>query len=401
MLALMLLLVVAVIAWPDDHRAEDVTAKIKQQEQLADLATPTKATATKKADTESALDQQDVDEFNPYESEVIKANIQQVADLYQESIKYPTGSQPVYDPAAVQEPEPFEQSEVDLPFPDGDDDQNPLRISAATENFQYFEGDIIRARVALINAPENAFANVTAVLSSSRGDVPLELNFAATNAALTTFSSEFDTNLAPPGSMSSEMLVKYTVQVAGRTLSTTSTFRYDIPSARVVAVFPARPDGPNLAIPLQLNVGQNGYYFVRGVLEDAQTNQPLIELQGEGRLQLGNAVFTLNAHIAALRRQGSEGPYLLRSIKLHRASEVGESSDQPGTSDQRSFQVQGFPFSAYQDEEFIDELGQERLDFLREVGSADQAETLQREREQQDRLVLEQQNPSLVDSQTN
>jgi len=118
-------------------------------------------------------------------------------------------------------------------------------------------------------------------------------------------------------------------------------------------------------------------------------------------LQLGNAVFTLNAHIAALRRQGSEGPYLLRSIKLHRASEVGESSDQPGTSDQRSFQVQGFPFSAYQDEEFIDELGQERLDFLREVGSADQAETLQREREQQDRLVLEQQNPSLVDSQTN
>jgi len=91
----------------------------------------------------------------------------------------------------------------------------------------------------------------------------------------------------------------------------------------------------------------------------------------------------------------------LRSIKLHRASEVGESSDQPGTSDQRSFQVQGFPFSAYQDEEFIDELGQERLDFLREVGSADQAETLQRERERQDRLVLEQQNPSLVDSQTN
>jgi len=41
MLALMLLLVVAVIAWPDDHRAEDVTAKIKQQEQLADLTSST------------------------------------------------------------------------------------------------------------------------------------------------------------------------------------------------------------------------------------------------------------------------------------------------------------------------------------------------------------------------
>jgi hypothetical protein len=165
------------------------------------------------------------------------------------------------------------------------------------------------------------------------------------------------------------MLAKLNITLGSRQLFTTVGFRYAVASAEVVGVRNTFVDGPNLVIPLQLNVYQSGYYFLNGVLEDLQTGQPLIKLQSEARLSQGNAVLTLNAHIAALRQQGSEGPYVLRSIQIHRGSEVGEIYDSPASSLQTRFSVQGFPFSEFDDQEYVDEHGQETVDFLEDAGS--------------------------------
>ncbi len=328
-----------------------------------------------KADRKKVLEEkEEEDEFNPYESEAFKANIQQVADIFEENSKYPTHSQPVYDPEAVKEPEPYQFTEVDLPFPENDGDDSPIRIAAATDRYQYFVGDIIQMRVRLSGAPQDTFTEVEGVLSGANGDIPIALNFNAKDKSLTEFNAEFDTKLAPQGLLTPEMLAKISVKVGDRDLFTTVTFRVDQPSARVVGVLPARPEGPNLIIPLQVNVDQGGYYFLRSVLEDATTRLPLIELQAEGRLQLGNGILTLKAHIAALKRQASEGPYVLRSIKLHRGAETNEVYDRPGSSSQREYAVQGFPFSAYTDEQYTDEHAQERLDFLRDLGEVDNNE---------------------------
>jgi hypothetical protein len=169
--------------------------------------------------------------------------------------------------------------------------------------------------------------------------------------------------------MSREMLAKLNVTLGSRQLFTTVGFRYAVASAQVVGVRPTYVEGPNLVIPLQLNVYQSGYYFIGGVLEDQQTSQPLIQLQSEARLGQGNAVLALNAHIAALRQQGSEGPYVLRSIKIHRSSEVGEIYDSPASSAQTRFNVQGFPFSEFDDQAYVDEHGQESADFLEDTAS--------------------------------
>lgn len=331
---------------------------------------------SKKNIVNAVVEETEEEEFNPYESEVFKAQLQQIADLYEETSKYPIGSQPILNPESVKDPEPFEFTEVDLPFPEDDGDDNPIRLAAATDTFQYFHGDPIQVRVQISGAPADTFVGVTGLLSGAKGDVPLPLNFQATTALLTEFTALIDTSLAPVHLMTTEMLVKLNAKVGDRDLFTTVSFRYDVPSAQVIGVMPANVDGPNLVIPLQVSVGQSGYYFVRGVLEDSVSRRPLIELQNEGPLIAGNGVINLNAHISALKRQTSEGPYILRSVRLHRGAEQGETFDAPGSSFKKEFQIQGFPFSSYENEDFEDDLAQERLAFLRQMGAVNEEDVL-------------------------
>lgn len=310
-----------------------------------------------------------VDDYDPYKDELFKSQLLEVAGLYAETIKYPITSQPIRNPEDVRELKPFEEAEVDLPFPENDDDSDPIRVSAATDAYQYFDGDVIKLRVHINRVEEDQFAKVTAVIAGSQGDLPFKLDFNETDDSRTVFVASFDTRIAPKNLMSREMLAKLNVTLGSRQLFTTVGFRYAVASAQVVGVRPTYVEGPNLVIPLQLNVYQSGYYFIGGVLEDQQTSQPLIQLQSEARLGQGNAVLALNAHIAALRQQGSEGPYVLRSIKIHRSSEVGEIYDSPASSAQTRFNVQGFPFSEFDDQAYVDEHGQESADYLEDTAS--------------------------------
>jgi len=327
--------------------------------------------------SEIAVTKVDIEEFNPYETQEIKAQIQRVADSYAENIKYPIGSQPIYNPEDVRDFKPFEQAEVDVPFPQDVDDKNPIRIKAATNKYQYFLGDRIDVRVQILGAPADTFINVQGEMSSAKGYVPGELNFVAIDPTLSQFTASLDTQLVPSNSFTPEMVLELTVTVGAKELFTTVAFAYAQASAQIVAVQPSRVDGANLIIPVQFNVFQPGYYFIRAVLDDAKTGEPLVQLQNEGRLIQGNALIELNAHIAALKRQGSEGPYSLRSIISYRGAEQGEVNDVPASPLQYSFSVQGHAFTSYTNEEYVDPYGQERLDFLRGVGNAEQSSEIE------------------------
>ena len=323
-----------------------------------------------------------VEDFDPFENEALKAQLHQISNQYKETIKYPIGAQPITNPADAREYQEFEQAEVDLPFPENDGDENPIRIAAATNTFQYFQGDSVSVRVQISGAPSDTFIEVNGVLSGRNGDLPIEGVFSPRDESLSEFNAVFDTTIAPSNLLTQEMLVKVNVNVGGRNLFTTVAFSYAIASAQVVGVQQVRVDGPNLVIPLQLNVYQNGYYFINGVLEDAQTGRPLIRLQSEQRLQQGNGLINLNAHIAALQAQGSEGPYVLRSLTTYRGAEIGESFDAPASSSQPRFTIQGFPFSSFDNEEYVDEQGQERADFLEDLSGIPDTGELENEQQE-------------------
>lgn len=367
-LCLMLLLIIAAIFWPaGKNGSEPIIADMPNVAESANSIIPKQ---NLNAEDASAAAEESVEEFNPYESEVFKAQILQVADLYAENAKYPINSKPILNPNDATIMQPFEETEVDTPFPD-EDGIGQIRLAAAVDKYQYFVGDQIDVRLQLSGTKENVFINAVATLSGPHGDTPLSATMNPSDQTLTVFTASFDTSIAPPALMSPEMLMKIAVTVGDQQLFTTVGFRYARASAQLVSVSQVRQNEAELVIPLHYNVYQDGYYFVKAILEDAQDSRPLIQLQSEGRLAQGNAILELRAHISALRAQGSAGPYILRSVQTYRGAKVGETFDAPATTSQQRFSIPGFPFSDYDESEHEDPLAHERIEFLRGLGALD------------------------------
>ena len=302
-----------------------------------------------------------------YQDEAIKAQMLQVADLYEQASRYPHYSQPIINPESVQEPAPYKETEVDLPYPlDGLDE--PIRLAAAVERYQYFKGDTINVRLSVSGAPSDTYIEATATLANQSGPTPITSKMTATDQSFSSFVAAFETNVIPPGVLSNELMVQIEVEIGTDRLFTTVPLRYAAAAATLVGVSYVRPEAENLLIALQYSVFNAGYYFVSAILEDAQTGQPLVQLQGEGRMHQGNGTLTLKAHSHALKAMGSEGPYVLRGIKTYRGAESGEQFDVPSNAVQPQFPIQGFPFEEYDDVAYQDEMAAERLEFLRNLG---------------------------------
>lgn len=309
------------------------------------------------------------DDYNPYESEVFKGQVQQVADLYKQTAEYPIGSQPITNLADVRQPKPFEETTVDTPFETESGDT--IGVSAAVNRFQYFTNDTVIVRLTLTGVPEDASIKATASIAGSKGDTGLNAQLQARNGNRYVLTSSFDTSLAAPNSLSTEMIAKVLIDVGGEPFFTTVGFNYNSASAQLNGLGLVKPNGPNLEIPLQYSVFVSGYYFFSGVLYEQQSDRPLIALQTEGRMPQGNGRLVAKAHVKALKAAGSEGPYVLRNIKAYRGAERGEQFDSPVSSIESQFVIQRYTFTDYQDEDFNDPLSQERVDFLNKLGQPD------------------------------
>ena len=312
-------------------------------------------------------------EEDPFEGREIKAQFLQVADLYKQNARYPANSIPVVGERFAQPVKPFEQAEVDTPYPSDKDDTDPIRISASVEKIEYFSGEPINARVIISGGDVDEYSRIVtlgSIISVSDGrDSGLAVNFERTNS--NEFRSIIDTRASVPGQIPREALLKLTVKLEdGRALTQTVPFFYNgSPSARVENIGNSYLEGPFLVVPLQYNVFEAGYYFVDTILDNAETGQPLVQLQAEGRMQLGNGVLTLRAHIHALMDAGSAGPYRLRVVNTYRAGTFDETRDVAATVSQPfGYELEGFPFSQYEDTPFIDPEVQERIEFLEELG---------------------------------
>ena len=367
-LCLILLLIIAAILWPSGKNSNEPIAA--QRPTITEPANSSISKQKPNAENAPVAVEKTVEEFNPYESEVFKAQILQVADLYAENAKYPINSKPILNPNDAKIMQPFEETEVDTPFP-SDDGIGKIRLAAAVDKYQYFVGDQIDVRLQLSGTKEDVFTSAVATLSGPNGDTPLSATMNPSDQTLTVFTASFDTSIAPPALMSPEMLMKIAVTVGDQQLFTTVGFRYARASAQLVSITQVRQNAAELIIPLHYNVYQDGYYFVKAILENAQDSRPLIQLQSEGRLAQGNAILELRAHISALKAQGSAGPYILRSVQTYRGAEVGETFDAPASTSQQQFPVPGFPFSDYDDTEHEDPLATERVEFLRGLGVLD------------------------------
>ncbi len=323
--------------------------------------------------------EEDESEEDPFQGREMKAQFLQVADLYEQNSRYPAGSIPVVGERFAEPIKPFEQAEVDTPYPTDKDDVDPIRISASVEKMEYFAGETIVARVLVSGGGVDEYSRIEAygsvVSGSDARDTGLGVNFE--RVSFNEFRSVIDTQTVVPGQIPREALLSLTLKLEdGRTLAQTVPFFYNgSASARVENVVNSRQEGAFLLIPLQYNVFEAGYYFVDAILDDAESGQPLVQLQTEGRLQFGNGVLTLKAHIHALMDAGSAGPYRLRVVNTFRAGTFNETRDVAATvSRPFGYDVQGAPFEQYDDIAFVDPEVQERIEFLQQLGSEEQTE---------------------------
>jgi hypothetical protein len=300
----------------------------------------------------------------PSDGAIFKAQFSQIADNYMDTAQFPVGSQPIRNPADVYEPAPFELAQFSIPFPM--QGGGTLKVSAALDRFLYFAGDTIAIKVTVEGAPVNAYVEVDSQFSSSKEDLQTPVELSSKNGAL--FEGSVDTSTVSDSSFTPEMLLKALITVDGEEFFITQGFRYFQASADVIGIGRVEANGANLDIPVELDVEESGYYFLRAVLEDAETKKQLIALQSEGRLAKGSRKLMLQAHIQALKFSGSEGPYNLTNIKLYRGANEEEEFDVPGKTREKKYKVQGFSFDRYDDVDHVDPIALERAEFLRSLG---------------------------------
>lgn len=335
---------------PRKAGAELVPASGSQQASLAALqALPAPAAGQ---DTAAAL-----------EDDLLDALPTLVAQ-YEEATRYPPGSQPIR-PGELEKYQPNRSTDVSAPFPLPDIEQ-PVLLSLQLDKYQYFSGEPVAAALSVAQVPQGRSVSVVFRIRGLKGKEWHQQKGVSDEDALYTLLLEpelFDASGTPE-----ELLVQAEVRVGGEKLLVAAPFRYEEAVARISGVSPSFVQGANLIIPVQLENVRPGYYFLAANLYSQSDNQPLIHLEAEGRLNGGKGQLALQAHIAALRATGNEGPYWLTDISLQRAAEVGESLDRPGQPVSERFGVEGFPFSDYVNESYEDPLAAERRAFMEQLG---------------------------------
>ena len=167
-----------------------------------------------------------IEEYNPYESEVFKAQVQDIAEQYQDTARFPVNSQPIRNIADARVPEPFEETEVETPFETESGDV--IGISAAVDKFQYFSNETINVRLSLSGVPEGVFVDATATVSGPQGDTSLKADLEAVNANQSLLIGALDTSLVSQQLFSKEMIVKVLIDIGGEPFFTTVSFSYSL-----------------------------------------------------------------------------------------------------------------------------------------------------------------------------
>ena len=123
-----------------------------------------------------------------------------------------------------------------------------------------------------------------------------------------------------------------------------------------------------LQIPVYVTTTQPGYHQLSAILFNAETGEPLVHLNAEKELLVERDMIPLQAHIAALKATGHQGPYLLKNFSLIRQPSEPDFTTRYGKVPSQAVPVDGFAFSEYRDEPYVDQEAQQRLEFLKKLG---------------------------------
>ena len=355
--------IVGVGLWPDDAGLDQTraitlgTTSVNLPDKGASkLPEPDKKSLPGVRKTEEGMD------FDPE----MKERLLTISEAYEEHVQYPNFSRPIKADELERKHLPDIPIASELPARLSDPNSPTLVIKSS--KMRYFPDDQIGAVASINGLGNDVTSDVSATLVANGKVVsyatvsPLEdqphryaLNFQSID------TSEFDAK--------QELTISTEFLFEGSQYQRGTSIEYVRTIASIDQVEPASVQQEYLVIPVYVSTDKPGYHRVQGILYDATNGTPLVHLKDEADLDSSYGTLSLKAHIAALKKSGSEGPYILKDMSLQRLPSAPDYITEFGSVEFSHVDIEGFSFSEYNDQPYVNEKAQRIAKELRRLGS--------------------------------
>jgi len=294
--------------------------------------------------------------------QVMKQQMQQVAQAYENNMRFPKYSKPLSkDDWSLLNPRAFVAKHKPLDVGSG--------VNAAIVLPQYIVSSDQALTVDVsINSDgdsEMSISEVTAFLANQQQTNSTVLTQHDIEDGNTLFSGEIPASWLSALEHTEQQLFAQIVFENNQSAKLSATFKLVGNDATLTRISNAYVDGAHLIIPAHFDVQVEGRYRVRANLFDEATQRPVSHLNSVVLLKDGNTSGLLKVHATTLRNQGFAGPYILKDFDITRGPAGPGQSTHYGNSAQPQFSVNGFDLSFYSDEEYSNPKNQQRLEFLK------------------------------------
>lgn len=300
--------------------------------------------------------------------QVMKQQMQQVAQTYENNMRFPKYSKPLSKKDwSLLNPRAFVANHKPLDVGTG--------ISAAIVLKQYIVSSDdnlnIEVSIHMDDDTEMGIEQVSAFLSDAQpqGTSPVaQLTPSSAEDGKLIFSGQMPSGWLSDLEHKEHQLFAQVLFANNETAKLSATFKLVGNDATLTSLSSAYVEGAHLMIPAHFDVQVEGRYRVRANLFD-EKNQPVSHLNSIVLLTDGNTSGVLKVHAATLRNQGSAGPYILKDFDITRGPAGPGQGTHYGSSAQAEFSVNGFDLNFYSDEEYSNPKNQKRLEFLKAMAN--------------------------------
>jgi len=340
-LLVMLLVLIALAAfWPEAEPEPAVVVAASAQAQV-DSKAPPKAEAQKAAPVQ--MDQ--------YQQEELQQSFSLLSQAYAAELSYPSYSRPL-TAADQQLLNPNHFDAVALPLEAG------ASASLVLPKYRFSYPDPVV--FTLVMKGLSAQQVKAELLQQQSGKVLAQADLTPA-ADATEWAHQFAASEHWDGAM--ELVVLFEAQ--GKTQQLQTGLEYSYPVATIKGLGSSSTRGPDLLIPVELDVKKAGMYRLRANLF-TENKQALAVLTAEAQLTEGSAQLELRAFKQVLQQQA--GPYWLGTFVLELRSATPGEATRYGDSTESGFMVDAIDFGQLSDEPFVlNDEEKQRLQFLQQL----------------------------------
>lgn len=298
--------------------------------------------------------------------EAMKLKLKAISEAYREEAKYPSFSVPIKADELTTKYKPDMPIATELPA-DMSQSGGPS-LSILPGKFRYFSGDELTATARINGLSKEEISDVSARLVM-QGNTLGTATVSESEAQAHEYHLVFDSLALVEIEWKENITMEVEFRLPGGIYTRSVTIEYLNTIAKINDTSASEVQGEYLLIPVYVETEKPGFHRLQANLYETATDKPLVHLIAEDQITSTSGMLTLRAHISALKAAGSEGPYQLKDLMLRRLPSEPDYITEFGRIEQSAFDVQGYSFSRYEDQPYINEKAQRIANELRKLGS--------------------------------